>query len=290
MEMDSDQVANDAQAGSGEVVGTEGGATRPEAESMVVLPVVVVPADDVSPDQGAAPRVEEDRPPRDQERPNTPAEAASALPAEVRELIDRLKPTPISLWARPHDDPDRPDDIQMSYKEAVEHFVSRGLDAMRELESKGLLPPGHQVPGRAAPDQGGIQHAFEHRGDSSSGREIVQPLLRPGDPVEMPTQLGHTAEPDTRGPAMPAAGSEPPETAPVVVHSSAGGGEPAGMPRLQIFVQLLDAKSMYESAMETALAHKKEAYRQIAELEVTRGFRRHEDVRRAADYRLRGPG
>jgi hypothetical protein len=290
METDSDGVAHEARANSGEAAGTEGGGTRPESEPMVVLPVVVVPADDVSTDQAAAPRVEEDRPPRDQERLNTPAETASALPADVRELIERLKPTPISLWARPHDDPDRPDDIQMSYEEAVEHFVSRGLDAMRELESKGLLPPGDQAPGSAPPDQGGIQHAFEHRDDSSGGREIVQPLLRAGDPVEMPTQLGHTAEPAMRGPAMPTAGSEPRETAPVVVHASAAVSEPAGMPRLQIFVQLLDARSMFESAMETALARKKEGYRQIAELEVTRGFRRYEDARRAADYRLRGPG
>ena len=61
------------------------------------------------------------------------------------------------------------------------------------------------------------------------------------------------------------------------------------MPRLQIFVGLVDSQAKYIEAMEEAAKRLMPEYRSIAKEEVEQAFWWYKCEQRAADPRLRGP-
>jgi hypothetical protein len=166
-----------------------------------------------------------------------------------------------------------PDEDDITMEEAVGHFVSRAENKMRELTDAGTFPP---------------THAFLPREELRAAGKIAQ---LPWDPHDT-GRISQLAQPGGAGAHI--ADLSPPPVGPpgaaLPPANAADGGSTPQIPQLQIFVHLTDARTVYERAMETALDRKTPTYREIAEQEVRRGFFRYECERRAADYRLRGPG
>lgn len=279
MEPDPSKEAGDARPEKAESAAEFQGTTDQNVES-VVLPIVIV-----SGEQSQVPEIPEaaraaDVLTTDSQQPNVESSGQArapfgpeALGAEVRELVDRMRPRRDLQLPLPSPDEagSLSEEDDLTFDEAIEHFVSLAEDRMRELNL-----------GQGDSDARAIG---THRGPSEG--EASNPLLRRDDNRGAATQLS-----DSR-PADESRAAEERE----FVHFAPAppGGTPqdesaATMPRLQIFVQLVDARAIYDEAMDESLRRMAPEYREIAKSEVKQAFWEYGNERRAADPRLRGPG
>jgi hypothetical protein len=90
---------------------------------------------------------------------------------------------------------------------------------------------------------------------------------------------------DPGDPAAPARPAEP-------ARPDAGPPSDQGqtMPRVQVLVTLAGARALFEEVLEEAIERAAPKFERIAQSEIKRYDFRQETKRRAADYRLRGPG
>jgi hypothetical protein len=123
--------------------------------------------------------------------------------------------------------------------------------------------------------------AVEPREIFGTGRVEIA-VGRPGEQAR-PLKLSESSKHESASFDTAAAPSTP--TLPV------GGGreELFRAPHVMVLVQLAESRSVLEDVIAQAGRQLAPDYREIAESEVKRGFWRHENARRAADYRLRGP-
>lgn len=116
-------------------------------------------------------------------------------------------------------------------------------------------------------------------------RSHLLPLDRDGAFEDEPNPADQIFPPEWRLPA---------DSAPTPEPAGAEDGRPGDrghtMPRVQVLVSLAQARTMYAEAIEEALEKQAPKYREIARSEVKQGFWEYGNQRRAADWRLRGPG
>jgi hypothetical protein len=199
-------------------------------------------------------------------------------------------------------------DAGISSDQSAESRVSPAAPTQRETERSSKGFPGAEMPGapeeiaasnaRAATQSAGQVTRIELPADLEISPTTQPPeatgdrhsrLLRldRGEESEGdPDPVDQILRPASRRPLDSSGSARTPESA-MKDESPESLGET--MPRVQVFVTLLESQTMYAEAIEKAVEKHAPKYRQIAESEVERGFRHYENQRRAADWQLRGP-
>jgi hypothetical protein len=119
--------------------------------------------------------------------------------------------------------------------------------------------------------------------------------LLPLDPrrglEDKPDPVDQIFPPEWRLPLDPGDPAAPPRT-PELARPEAGPPSDKGqtMPRVQVLVTLAGARALFEEVLEEAIERAAPKFERIAQSEIKRYDFRQETKRRAADYRLRGPG
>jgi hypothetical protein len=276
MEPDRSKKADDADQEKAESAtgGIPQGATGENIEP-IVLPVVLVPAEPSQAGEIAAGHVA-DSPPADSGQPSVAGDGPAQfqpgpelVAPEVRDLVDRLRPRREFELPLPSQADDGPKDDDLTMEEAVGHFVSLAQDRMRELNLGEGESGAHAIATDVRPSAGDIDRGIL-RHDANRGT-VRQLRDSPAD-----------------GESSGVGGRSSFPSGPAIVAGETPHGEGATtMPRLQIVVQMADARAMYAEAIEEALEKKAPEYREIARSEVKLGLWQEENKRRAADWRLR---
>jgi hypothetical protein len=121
------------------------------------------------------------------------------------------------------------------------------------------------------------------------------PHLLPLDPGwaldDEPDPVDAIFPPELRLPSHPGDPGAPPRT-PTLAPPDDGRPADRGqtMPRVQVLVSLAGARAMGEEVVEQALAQAAPEFEQIAQSEIKAYDFEQDSLRRAKDYRLRGPG
>jgi hypothetical protein len=278
MEPDRSKKADDADQEKAESAtgGIPQGATGENVEP-IVLPVVLMPAEQSQTGEIAAEAARTaDSPPADRQQPmvagDGPAQiqpGPEVVAPDVRDLVDRLRPRREFELPLPSqtDDGSKEDDLMM--EEAIGHFVSLAQDRMRELNLGEPKSGAHAIGTDVRPSAGDIERGIlRHDANRGTVRQLS----------DLPAD----------GESSGVGGRSSIPSGPAIVAGETPNGESATtMPRLQIVVQMADARAMYAEAIEEALEKKAPAYREIAQSEVKHGLWQEENKRRAADWRLR---
>jgi hypothetical protein len=223
--------------------------------------------------------------------PGAPEKTAASEPRGTSELPD-VEPTPASgasdinelplervvePLAKSADDrefqPPLPPQAPSALAAVAPQALEKEIAELRARAAQG-------VP--AAGEPPAIADAFERRENMGRGGVEIG-VHRRGDPVHA-VKLGDAQAAQEQSSDFGAI-APPTPTLPV----GAGREELFRAPHVMLIVQLADARSVYDDRIVVAGRQLADDYRAIAEAEVKLGFWRHENQRRAADFRLRGP-